>query len=111
MEELRFVVQGSRPEPCEVRFIRRDDGNLLAFCSCAAGVGGRYCVHRFKLMAGDAEGVISSNVEEVALLPQWLEGTNVMQALERLAAAEARMAEAKRQVAVAKQALAAATKG
>ena len=110
MEELRFVVQGSKSEPCEVRFIRRDDGNLLAFCTCAAGAGGRYCVHRFKLMGGDAEGLLSANVDEVAFLPRWLEGTNVMEALKRLAAAETRMAEAKRQLAAAKKELAAATK-
>ena len=110
MEELCFAVQGSAPEPYEVRFIRRQNGNLTAYCTCAAGLVGQYCKHRFRILAGDPEGVVSTNLQQVSIVANWLPGTDVQEALDELAAAEARLADAKRLVSAAKKALAAAMK-
>jgi len=108
MEEVVFAVQGSAPDPYEVRFTRRDGGNMTATCSCPAGVVGQYCKHRFNLMAGSTEGVVSQNVEQVPLVRKWLAGTDVEAAMDRLAEAELQMADAKRLVSKAKKELAAA---
>jgi len=108
MEEIVFAVQGSAPSPYEVRFVRRDGGNLTASCSCPAGAVGQYCKHRFNLMAGSTEGVVSQNLEQVPLVCEWLAGTDVEAAMDRLAKAELQVADAKRLVSKAKKDLAAA---
>jgi uncharacterized Zn finger protein len=108
MEEIFFAVQGSAVDPYQVRFVRRGGGNLMATCTCPAGAVGQYCKHRFNLMAGSAEGLVSPNHEQVPVVRQWLAGTDVEAAMHALAEAETQMADAKRLVARKKKELAAA---
>ena len=108
MEELVFEIQGSASEPYEVRFVRRDGGNLSASCTCPAGAVGQYCKHRFNLMAGSDLGVVSQNRGQIPMVGHWLAGTDVEAAMSRVAAAESELDEAKRLLAKAKNALATA---
>lgn len=88
MEQLRFFVQGSEPEPYEVTFGRQDGQRLIALCTCAAGQNGTYCKHRFNLLDGVLTGVVSGNESDLRILASWLPGSNLADCLEDLAEAE-----------------------
>ncbi|MDZ7752762.1 MAG: hypothetical protein U5S82_14095 [Gammaproteobacteria bacterium] len=76
MEEITFYVQGSAPEPYRVTFIR-NGGNLSAYCTCRAGENGMYCKHRFQIMEGLTDDIVSDNTTEVQTVSSWLPGTDV----------------------------------
>ena len=108
MQEIRFLVQGSAPEPYEVAFIKRTDNNLSAYCTCPAGENGQYCKHRFNILAGITKGIVSQNEADVNTVISWLSGTDVEVAIEKMHILEkeadkikAALASAKRDVAKA----------
>jgi len=105
MEEITFLVQGSAPEPYVVRF-KKDGGNLTAHCTCPAGVIGQYCKHRFRILDGCAEGIVSDNVAAVAAVASWLTGSDVETALRDVRAAEDRLETAKSELSACKKKLA-----
>jgi uncharacterized Zn finger protein len=102
MQELQFLVQGSSPEPYRVTFTIVDK-NLNAYCTCPAGQNGQYCKHRFGLLAGDTRKLVGPNEDEVRTLLQWLEGSDVEEALEAVHAAERDFLRAKKALAEAKK--------
>lgn len=108
MEEIQFEVQGSAVEPYIVRFVKRSDTNLSAYCSCPAGQQSQYCKHRFSILDGISKGVISSNINDVKTVKSWLPGTDVDDALKKVRMLEveqqrikAELSEAKKHVAQA----------
>lgn len=107
METVRFLVQGSAAEPYEVTF-RKAGSNLSAFCTCPAGENGQYCKHRFRILEGSSEAIVSENSEEVPIVGGWLPGTDVAAAMQAVVAAEQELEHAKRVVSSAKKDLAAA---
>ncbi len=107
METIQFLVQGSADEPYEVTFQKAGD-NLSAFCTCAAGQNGQYCKHRFQILEGNTEGIVSRNSEQVPTVVAWLPGTDVAEAMAALAAAEREFDRAKKIVTNAKKNLASA---
>ena len=107
MEELRFKVQGSASDPYDVTF-RLHGTNLSAYCTCPAGVNGQYCKHRFGIMAGQTKGIVSRNESDVAIVHDWVPGTDVEAAIQDLVAAEDQLADAKKDVSAAKKRVAAA---
>lgn len=106
MNSIEFLVQGSAPNPYRVTF-ELSGVRLSAFCTCPAGEKGQYCKHRFNILAGKTDGVVS-NADQVALIPTWLPGTELKVALDNLAAAEAALEKAQKTVASAKKKVAAA---
>ena len=106
MEEIRFEVQGSADQPYGVVFVRRGPGNLSAYCSCPAGEKGQYCKHRFNILAGSAEGIVSKNQEAVGVVVSWLSGTDVEVALKKVRSLEAEEAKVKKALSAAKKELA-----
>ncbi len=107
METIQFLVQGSADEPYEVTF-QKSGNNLSAFCTCAAGQNGQYCKHRFQILEGSTEGIVSGNSEQVPTVITWLPGTDVAEALAALTAAEREFDRAKKVVTHAKKNLASA---
>jgi len=107
MEIIAFQVQGSAEEPYRVTF-SRGQAELSATCTCPAGQSRQSCKHRLGILDGSSKGVVSSNIEQVAVVASWLPGSRVAQARESLAAAEADLERAKKVVSSAKSALAAA---
>lgn len=105
MEEFVFYVQGSATEPYKVTF-RKDKENISAYCTCPAGSNGQYCKHRFNILSGIIDGIVSQNSSEVALIVSWLTGTDVEAALNDLADAENQFELSKLRVATAKKRLA-----
>lgn len=78
---LRFQIQGSADEPYVVIFSRSDNNNLTGSCTCKAGMVGQYCKHRFALLDGDVTNMVGDNHAEVALLAEWLPGSDVASAI------------------------------
>lgn len=105
MNEFIFLVQGSAVEPYKVTF-RKIGENLSAYCTCPAGDNGQYCKHRFSILGGFTDGIVSGNESDVTVVTSWLSGTDVEVAMENVMDAEEKFEEAKRKLAVAKKQLA-----
>lgn len=105
MEEVIFRVKGSSPEPYKVTFTKIKN-NINAFCTCPAGQNGQYCKHRFAIMAGDNNAVVSPNKEKVMVVKSWLPGSDLEEALMELAEAEHEHDKAKKRLTAAKKSIA-----
>jgi uncharacterized Zn finger protein len=105
MEQMKFLVQGSAPEPYEVKFIK-EGNNLSALCTCPAGVNGLYCKHRFNIMMGLDIGIVSQNKDDAKRIKTWLAGTDVEKALCDVAEKEEILERAKQSLSQAKKKLA-----
>lgn len=84
METIIFEVQGSGDSIYEVKFIKRSETNISAYCTCMAGSKGQYCKHRFNIINGSAKGVVSDNADEVALVASWIPGSDIGEAMEKV---------------------------
>jgi peroxiredoxin len=105
---IKFLVQGSASEPYQIVFDKKDD-SVTASCSCPAGAKGptgQYCKHRFRILRGDTDGIVSVNIEDVKTVQGWIAGSDVETAIHNLAEGEAELERAKKKVAAAKKALA-----
>lgn len=105
MEQLSFLVQGSTADPYEVIFIK-DGDSLTAICSCPAGEYGNFCKHRIAILDGKSTAITSDNADKVALVAEWLSGTDVEAALSELRKTEEIANADKKAVAAAKRKLA-----
>jgi peroxiredoxin len=102
---INFLVQGSASEPYQTVFDKKDD-KLTAKCSCPAGAMGQYCKHRFRILGGNTDGIVSTNIQDVKIVQGWLAGSDIEMAIHNLAEGEAELERAKKKVAAAKKALA-----
>jgi len=105
MQEILFEVQGSATEPYKVVFVKRSDKNLAAYCSCPAGEHGQYCKHRFSILNGVTEGIVSGNKEQVAIIQSWLSGTDVELAMIRMRKLKDEAEKIKKELSAAKREL------
>ena len=105
MQTLIFKVQGSAAEPYRVT-IDLDGDNLTAHCTCPAGAVGQYCKHRFGILAGKTDNVVSANTADVATAASWLPGTDVQAAMDALEDADAQKTYWTKQVSARKKAVA-----
>jgi len=106
VETCVFLIKGSASEPYKVTF-EKDGSNLSAYCTCPAGQNGQYCKHRFAILAGNLDAVVSENVVDVKRVAGWLLGTDVESALQDVALAEEELTRAKKKLSAAKRSLAA----
>ena len=106
MEEIAFDIQGSAPDPYRVVFVRRSQTNLSAHCSCPAGENGKCCKHRFAILDGVQNGLVSSNADDIKIVQSWLSGTDVEKALLKMRALEKEAEKIKRELSSAKHDLA-----
>ncbi|ANO50706.1 hypothetical protein BA177_05330 [Woeseia oceani] len=105
VKELKFLVKGSAPQPYELLFIK-DGNSLTAICNCPAGEHGNFCKHRISLLDGKPKGLVSDNAEQVAVVVEWLVGTDVETALLELRVVEKDKAAPKADLVAAKRKLA-----
>jgi hypothetical protein len=105
MKELIFFVQGSANEPYKVTF-RKNDNNLSVYCTCPAGDNGQYCKHRFNILGGITDDIVSGNQHEADLVTSWLAGSDVEAALSDVMKAEEQFEIAKNELTSAKKRLA-----
>jgi uncharacterized Zn finger protein len=105
VEKCVFLIKGSASEPYKVTF-EKDGSNLSAYCTCPAGQNGQYCKHRFAILAGDVDTVVSENVVDAKKVAGWLPGTDAESALQDVTIAEKELARAKKKLSAAKRRLA-----
>jgi len=105
MEEIYFLIQVSAAEPYKVTFRKRGN-NLSAYCTCPAGENGQYCKHRFRILGGSVEGIVSGNSDDVMIVKSWLPGTDVEEALLEVAEKEILLEKAKKNLSTVKKKLA-----
>ena len=103
--QIEFLVQGSAVEPYVVTFHKEGD-NLTAICDCEAGLHGIYCKHRIGILSRETKNIVSDNLEDVAIIQSWLQGTPLESALREYRETEKLEAEAKQRFSKAKKALA-----
>lgn len=102
MERIEFRVQGSAPEPYVVVFEREGD-NINARCSCPGSRMAKRCKHRLSILYACTDGIVSGNLDDVALVCGWMAGSDVASALARADAAEAAWKQAKSALKVAQE--------
>jgi hypothetical protein len=105
MEKFYFLIQGSAEEPYKVTF-QKTGNNLSAYCTCPAGENGQYCKHRFRILGGSTEGIVSGNSDDVMIVKSWLYGTDVEAALLEVTEKEKLLEKAKKDLSAAKKKLA-----
>lgn len=105
MNEIKFFVQGSAPEPYLVVF-RKSENNLTALCNCPAGEYGMYCKHRIRILAGSDEGIVSENIKDVEIVKNWVKGSDVEKVLDELLQSEIELGKLQKKVADLKKKLA-----
>lgn len=105
MRRVEFTVRGMRGDLYTCTF-ERDGDNLNAFCTCPDGHAGNYCKHRFALIDGNQNIVVSNNAEEVDDLPEMIAGTDVETALVALSEAAENYQQAETQLTEAQHELA-----
>ncbi len=106
LDEYVFQVKGSSAEPYTVRFIRRSEDNIAAYCDCMAGQKGMHCKHRIRILQGNTKDIISENADEVKHVASWLPGSDIENTLQKIEALEIEIAKIKKQLAAAKKELA-----
>jgi len=102
---IKFLVQGSAPEPYELSFTK-SGSVIIALCTCPAARNGQHCKHRLGIFNGSHNGIVSGNENKVALVQSWLPGTNIELLLNQLAEAETNFEKAKKNLASLKKKLA-----
>ncbi len=102
MEQFKFLVRGSTPDPYQVTFTKEKD-NINAYCTCPAGKKGQYCKHRFSILSGNTDYIESVNEQQVAIVKSWLPGFDIEEALMGLAEAEHEYDQAKKRMSLAKK--------
>jgi hypothetical protein len=87
MNELVFLVKGSSTKPYEVVFLKEGD-HMTALCDCMAGSNGQHCKHRFRILEGSQQDIVSDNQAQVSEVQKWLVGSDLEEAMKEIAAAE-----------------------
>ena len=65
-----------------------------------------YCMHRFNILEGVGEGIVSPNAADVRVVASWLAGTDVEAAMKTVKELEKQEEQVKRQLSAARKALA-----
>ena len=103
-ECIRFLVQGSTPEPHEVTFVK-SGGEISANCTCQTAQNGISCKHRLNILEGSQKNIVSDNVSDVVEVLKWLPGTSIHQVMRKVKICEARVKAANRELSDAKRKL------
>jgi len=104
MDNIKFLVQGSKPQPYEVVF-KIEGKNLTGRCSCPAGLYGQHCKHRLNILMGITEGIVSDNKNSVKTVQSWLRGTDVEAALKDVCETNLAFESAKKKLSLSKKKL------
>ena len=105
MEQLTIQVKGSSADPYELTFIK-DGASLTALCTCPAGNFGGSCKHRVAILDNDTGAVVDDDAGKVAVVVEWLAGTDVETALQEMRDVSADPSATKASLAAAKKKLA-----
>ena len=62
--------------------------NLSAFCSCGQTADDDFCSHRFDILSGETEVLASPNIADLAVLKEWVRGSDIEVAMVELSRAK-----------------------
>ena len=105
MQDINFLVQGSASEPYKVTF-RKSGNNFTALCTCPAGKNNLYCKHRFNILEGNTNNIVSGNENDVSIVVKMLPGTDIENALYEVKNTERELNDIKKKLADLKKKLA-----
>jgi len=105
MEKIKFLVQGSAPEPYELSF-RQSGNNIIALCTCPAAMNGQHCKHRLNILRGISNGIVSGNENQVAHVQSWLPGSDIELLMNQMEEAESTLERAKNNLSALKKRIA-----
>ena len=91
--EISFYVKGSAEEPYKVIFVQRSENNLSAYCSCIAGENGMYCKHRFNILDGKSDAIVSDNIDDITIIQKWYSGSDIELARDKIKPLEKEIAK------------------
>lgn len=105
--EIKFKVKSSSGAGSyTVKFIKRDDNNLSAYCDCPAGDNGQACKHRLAILNGDSSGLVSKNRDDIKIVREWLKDSDIEKHLSILEQLESEAEKIKKAISTAKKELA-----
>jgi len=67
---------------------------------------GQVCKHRFGILFAVTDGIVSGNIEDVAVVCGWIPGSDIEQAMANIELAEEDVLRAKKKLSAAKKGLA-----
>ncbi len=105
MERVEFIVLGSKGDEYKVVF-EKNIGRVHAFCSCPAGESGTYCKHRFQIMDGQYDSIVSGNANEIERVKAMLKNSELQRKYEDVIQASAAHEETKNLLNISKRELA-----
>jgi len=108
---FEFEVEGSALQPYRLLFVRRSGKKLSAYCTCPAGKNGKHCKHRLAIFGGITKGIVSGDLDQVAIIRSWLPGTDINSAIEKIQELESEALKIKKSLSAAKKELAKAMVG
>lgn len=106
-----FEVQSSDGVASYVVEFSLESGKLHVYCGCPAGILGKWCKHKMRLVSGDVTGVLG--VSEAAGMTEvlgWIRNSEFPRLLDEMKSAEDEMQAAKTKMDNAKKSLEKAAK-
>lgn len=83
-----------------------ESGKLSIYCGCPAGILGKWCKHKMKLVSGDVSGVLgTSGEDDFVEVQNWVGKSEFPRLLDEMKLAEVEMQTAKTKVDNVKKAL------
>ena len=104
--EKEFEVRSSDGVATYVVEFSLESGNLRVHCGCPAGILGKWCKHKMRLISGDVSGVLgTSGVADFVEVQNWVGKSEFPRLLDEMKLAENEMLEAKTKMDNLKKAL------
>lgn len=111
MQEVMFEVAGSDGTLHEVRFMRDDEGNVTAHCTCLAGEYGNYCKHRIDIIEDRLQSIVGDNKNRAGDIQSWVAQSPLGDALFSVRKLEAEADRIKKELSQAKKVMARLMRG
>jgi uncharacterized Zn finger protein len=73
---LKFIVKGSQGNEYQI-VLEKSAAALNLSCTCAAGLSGTWCKHRFSLLAGEVSALLSNNTHDMAQFKNMITGSAI----------------------------------
>ena len=101
-----FEVRSSDGVTTYVVEFSLESSKLHVYCSCPAGMLGKWCKHKMKLVSGDVSGVLgTSGADDFVEVQNWVGKSEFPRLLDEMKLAENEMQEAKTKMDNLKKAL------
>lgn len=82
-----------------------ESGKLHVYCGCPAGILGKWCKHKMRLISGDVSGVLGSGAADMVEVLGWIKNSEFPRLLGEIKLAENEMQAAKTKMDNVKKAL------